>query len=227
LRHPWVPGARIRLDARRHTTYWRRGLAAYEPHVARLLQEVVQTTWLVFEVGTHVGFFTVQLATRARLVVAFEPDGGNLSRTLQNLERNDLRNVMAVSAACGASPGLAPFVRDVRTGAAGGLAAHHHGEQAGPRTTVPVVRLEDAVSLAGTPDLVKIDAEGAEAAVLEGMGSLLDGPTRVLVEVGETTKGPVHDLLRRRGYRLLNPNAGMVEQPPGTHAGWHLYATKD
>ena len=47
---------------------------------------------------------------------------------------------------------------------------------------MPVHRLDAFVAARSMPppDLVKIDAEGAEDAVVEGMGSLLDGPTRVL-----------------------------------------------
>lgn len=226
LKHPWVPGAKVKVDARRHTTYWRRGLASYEPHVAQLLQNVISPTWLCVEVGSHVGFFTIVLASLSRRVLVFEPDPGNLRATLSNLRRSGLMNVVAVPAACGARTGVESFVRDVDTGAAGGLAALHHGAHAGPSTAVVVVRLDEHMASVGVPDFVKIDAEGAELAVLEGMGSLLDGPTRILVELSESTKVPVHDLLRRRGYRLRNPHVGMVDQPAGTFAGWHVYADR-
>ena len=75
------------------------------------------------------------------------------------------------------------------------------------------------------PSFVKIDAEGAEDRVLEGMGELLDGSARILVEVGEATKRAVQERLRQHGYRIFNPFARSW-QPAGTHAGWHVYATK-
>lgn len=229
LRHPWVPGARFRLDARRHLTYWRRGLSAYEPHVARALMASIRPDWLVVEVGTHIGFFTLLLAARARRVVAFEPDARNRRDLADNLARNGVGNVEVVAAACSDREGHADFVSDPSTGSAGGLRSAHHGEHAGPEVRVPVTRLDAFLASGGRgiPDLVKIDAEGAEDLVLEGMGALLDGPTRILVEVNETTTKPVHERLRRHGYGLYNPNVEMAAQPPGTYAGWHVLATRE
>lgn len=228
LRHPWVPGARLRLHARRHAFYWRHRLSGYEPHVARALIGQLQPDWFVVEVGAHIGFFTLLLASRARRVLAFEPDARNRADLEANLSRNSIENVEVVPAACSSSSGEAEFVTDPRTGSAGGLARSHHGEHAGPMVRVPLVRLDAflATAVAPVPDLVKIDAEGAEDDVLEGMGLLLDGPTRVLVEVNQKTTRPVHDRLRAHGYRTVNPNAGMTEQAPGTYAGWHVLALR-
>jgi FkbM family methyltransferase len=228
LRHPWVSGGRVRLNLRRHVAYWGHGLSAYEPHVARALVEHVRPEWLVVEVGAHVGFFTLLLASRASRVLVFEPDERNRRDLARNLALNAVSNVEVVSAACGSATGEAEFVTDPRSGSAGGLAQSHHGEHAGPIRRVAVTRLDEFLRDRGAaaPDLVKIDAEGAEDDVLVGMGALLDGPTRVLVEVGERTKEAVQRRLRDHGYRILNPNAGMTEQRPGTYAGWHVFALR-
>jgi FkbM family methyltransferase len=228
VRHPWVAGARFRVHARRDAAYWRKGPAAYEPHVARLLLAECRPEWFVVEVGAHVGFFTLLLASRTRRVLAFEPDARNREALAANLALNGVSNVSVVAAACGASEGDADFVSDARSGSAGGLASSHHGEHAGPAFRVAVERLDRHLERAGlpAPDLVKIDAEGAEDAVLEGIGGLLDGPTRVLVEVNEATKRAVHDRLRAHGYALANPHDRLRALPPGTYAGWHVYGVK-
>jgi FkbM family methyltransferase len=220
LRHPWIAG-RIRLNARRHGAYLRHGLAGYEPHIARLLLSEVGDDWTVVEVGAHIGLFSVMLAARCRRFVAFEPDPANRAALDRNLAMNGIKNAVVIEAACGSAAGRADFVTDDLGGSAGGLAATHHGDRAGGRRSVNVVRLD---SLGIVPDLVKIDAEGAEDAVLAGMGALLDGPTRVLVEVGQATREAVHSRLREHGYRLFNPHAGKP-QDTGT-AGWHVYACR-
>jgi FkbM family methyltransferase len=228
LRHPWVPSGRVRLNLRRHASYWRHRLSGYEPHVARALVEQVKPEWFVVEVGAHIGFFTLLLASRARRVLAFEPDERNRRDLAENLALNSMSNVEVVPAACSSTTGEAEFVTDPGSGSAGGLARGHHGEHAGPIRRVPVTRLDEFLRDRGlsAPDLVKVDAEGAEDDVLAGMGTLLDGPTRVLVEVNEGSKQAVQERLRAHGYRILNPNMGMTDQPPGTYAGWHVFALR-
>jgi FkbM family methyltransferase len=187
---------------------------------------VVRPEWTVYEVGTHVGYFTLLLARLARRVVGLEPALGNLARTARNLASNGIENTLLVGAAAASMPGSASFVTDTHSGAAGGLQAFHHGEHAGPVITVPTVRLDALADCLGRPGLVKIDAEGAEHDVLAGMGKLLDLDIQLLVEVGTDTGPLVQDRLRDLGFTIFNPHAGMVEQFPGTYAGWHVYARR-
>lgn len=61
------------------------------------------------------------------------------------------------------------------------------------------------------PDIVKIDVEGAELFVLEGMRSVLETSLPIIyIEVGAESKDAVHDLLSGYGYTLdpKTPNIG-------------------
>ena len=94
-----------------------------------------------------------------------------------------------------------------------------------PSTTtcaVPSVRLDQFFTAIGSyPDVVKIDVEGAELRVLDGMGGLFQShpPRALLIEVHafsaadpRSFKLALLDLLRGAGYRLYYPYAA---EPPG------------
>ncbi|MBR9762821.1 MAG: FkbM family methyltransferase [Rhodobacteraceae bacterium] len=50
------------------------------------------------------------------------------------------------------------------------------------------------------PDVIKIDVEGMEIAVLEGLGALLDGSPALLVEVDTANAAGFADWMQRTGY---------------------------
>ena len=123
---------------------------------------------IVMDVGANVGAYTLLFATWAGpsgRVVAFEPSHASRLGLERHLRLNGLSDRVTVRAEAVADiTGTVPFSE---TGSAGDnrmLAAAHVEAH-----VVPSVRLDDFCAAHGlAPDVIKIDVEGAELAVLRG-----------------------------------------------------------
>lgn len=122
---------------------------------------------VVFDVGGQQGVFAVLAAKAvgpAGRVVSVEPAPANFARLTGNLSRNGLANAVAVNAALGEAPGRAEL-----TLSAWNSGGHSLTARGGPTVTVEVDTLDRLAARLGlTPDLVKVDVEGAELSVLRG-----------------------------------------------------------
>jgi FkbM family methyltransferase len=148
-------------------------------HLGR--SEVSQTEWVrshlrrgqVFiDVGANIGYYTL-LASRIvgsdGRVVAIEPLRRNITFLERHIRLNDAGNVVVVPLACSDSSGEAMFHEGANT-ALGRLASRPPIEAINLKAhEVVTSTLDDIVRRRGLqPDMIKIDVEGAELAVLEG-----------------------------------------------------------
>lgn len=159
------------------------------------------------DVGAHIGKYTVRIAKMVGLkglVVAVEPDKDNFDLLKENLELNGLDNCIALNIAAGSTDG------DILLFAGPKSAEHSTKEDFGKGfSKVKVRALDNVLAEKGihNVDLVKIDVEGAEYEVLEGLERTLksEGP-RVVLEVLAPDRKKVVNLMRSYGYeaRILN-----------------------
>jgi FkbM family methyltransferase len=176
-------------------------LGTYEPEQTALFGELTAPGATVFDVGAHLGYYTLLASRRAGpagKVVAFEPDPDNFFFLQAHAELNRLSNVTLVESAVGEREGRAVFATGTGSGT-GRLAAGPGG------ISVPVIGLDEYIAAhGGIPDILKIDVEGAEEMVLRGANQLLEGRGPAIFL---STHGPeVHRECCRRlislGYRL-------------------------
>ena len=190
-------GARLELNLRREKAYW---LAHYEPPLQRFFADTVAADDVVYDVGAHIGFFTVLAGRLGARVFAFEPVPASVERLRTNVELNDIDGTVVPAAAW----------RD------GGGVALHFGptfEQArvdgsGP---APSVSLDDFASTHPAPTVLKIDAEGAEGEILRGAARLLrDGrPLTIVCELhGSDARADVLAQLAGFDVEELGANGG-------------------
>ena len=158
--------------------------ASFEPDVANVLVKVLAEGDVAVDVGANVGFLTVLaslLVGPSGHVVAFEPDPENLERLRANLALNDCKNATVIEKAVTNQVGEVEFF--INSDDSGGNAlwdpAQFPGNQkslATPkRFTLPGTTLDaewEQLRLPA-PKVIKIDTEGAEQRVLEGMRDLL------------------------------------------------------
>ena len=190
-----VDGSRMLIDT---TDVAGRMLATsgvWEPHVTAVVRSLLRPGDVVADVGANIGYFTLlaaRLAGDGGHVYAIEPSPGTYASLVDNLRRNDLRNVTPVRAAAGAEAGEATL-RDVVEGTNRGASSLRSDPERGwgvrkaVEVVVPLRTLADIVPLEAWPRLrlVKIDVEGFEADVLRGLVPVLEGGHRpsLLVEV--------------------------------------------
>lgn len=170
-------GSRIEYD--RVTT-----MIGEEP-VLEAFVDAIQAEDVVWDVGANVGTYAVVagLAARDGSVVAFEPHTDNANRIEENATLNDLENIRVERAALSDEDGSARL--HIHGDDSGG-GQHSLVEEGDDSVPVALVRAETFVDEGGpAPNVLKIDVEGAELGVLDGMLELLsdDRCRAVLVEV--------------------------------------------
>jgi FkbM family methyltransferase len=153
-------------------------LGRYETNVARAIAETCQKGWVVWDCGTHLGYYTnlfARLVGPSGKVVAFEPDPRNIQKTKDNLERNHFSNVEFVQAAIAGATGEIDFTisNDTNSHIAGayiGLDYEDYStrERHDDSIRVRCLSLDDAYSSDSIPkpNIIKIDIEGAELQAL-------------------------------------------------------------
>jgi len=171
----WVGGHRMRVDPDDTVVSVRlRESGWFEPYETRLVQRLISPGDTVVDIGANIGYYTLQFARlvgNAGHVYAFEPDPRNFELLQENVWQNGYRNVTLVRAAVADRSGTARlFLNPDNRG------DHRIYDGAADRQAIDV----DAVALddyfadhEGRFDLVKIDVQGAEAAVFGGMRGIL------------------------------------------------------
>lgn len=153
----------------------------WEPGQTALFGAYLRPGMTVVDVGAHVGYFTAlagRLVGPRGLVIAFEPDPRNYELLLANVWRNGLTNVVCFPWAVADQPGfLSLYLADRNTGDHRVYAT----EEERPSVLVRAVALDTLAVLRPPVDVLKIDVQGAEEAVVRGAEALLTGSPEILV----------------------------------------------
>jgi FkbM family methyltransferase len=173
IRSGEAEGLRLRIE-RASADYL---LGSNELPVQRAIARCLFPGAVFFDIGSNVGFFALLAARQvgpSGHVYAFEPVPANAAAIEANVRSNHLTNVTVRVEAVSRRTGTARLWLDDHPGGAT-LSEVDAGASASGSTEVRTVALDDLVARAviRAPDVVKIDVEGAEAAVLEGMSDLL------------------------------------------------------
>jgi FkbM family methyltransferase len=165
-----------------------RALAAgtYEQPIADLFASVLRPGMAVLDVGAHIGYFSVVAGKRVGptgQIWSFEPDPANRASLERNVAANGMDDRISVVPLAVASAAGERILYRV-AGDTGSSTVYPRGETGGDSLAVTTTSLDVWAASEGWPpvDLVKVDAEGAEADVLAGMTEVIRrNPTLVTV----------------------------------------------
>jgi FkbM family methyltransferase len=194
--------------------YWE-GWDAGEPESIRLWWALACQARTALDIGANVGHYAL-LAAHAMPegeVYAFEPQAAAFDRLGENVALNHLSNLHCVRAACGRRSGRAQLYVSDACGIPSESSLRAEWTEAFAQggevqaTEVDVVTIDAfcAERRTGPIDLVKLDTEGTESEVLEGMtGILANDRPHLLCEVlsGSGTEATLEDILQPLGYRF-------------------------
>lgn len=161
---------------------------AWEPTETAVLRDLLQPGDTFVDVGACFGYYTLIASKRVGpegRVIAFEPDPENFAVLHHNVEANGCRNVVLVQKALSNKPGTLELHVTPRNKGASSFFESKDTRDGGTVVEVEAVTLDDYLAASGDrPDLVKIDTEGAEGYILEGMRQTLHRlpKTRVVME---------------------------------------------
>jgi FkbM family methyltransferase len=210
---------RAQQELRRGYCAWRvhRGRFVSEEPEYRLLGSLLRAGDWVLDVGANVGTYTLlcsELVGPQGRVIALEPVPATFELLAANARLAPFENVTLLNAA--ASQRTRCVAMQVPT-LPEGLPNHFMAAISEGAGDLTVLSLSiDALELPHPIRLAKIDAEGHELPVLEGMTELLERDRPLLVV--EANSGDVADFLRGFGYavEILPGSSNYVARHPGT-----------
>ncbi|HEY0077495.1 MAG TPA: FkbM family methyltransferase [Pyrinomonadaceae bacterium] len=201
------------------------GAASYEPQTTQFITARLSRGETFVDVGANVGYFSILAASRVGSegkVYAFEPNPnlhGDFKRSVQiNGFENLIRlTEVAISSADSDEVDFFISLAEANTGLSTLTPAKGHLETGslslGHKITVPARTLDSWMKETGLShiDMLKIDVEGAEEIVLDGMQETLADarPSYIICET--YLEGAVSERLRRRGYSA----SGLDTSPEG------------
>jgi FkbM family methyltransferase len=162
-----VDGHKMYLDLR-DPTCRRMAMFDFEPTTSRTIKEILKPGMTFFDIGAHVGYFTLQGARcvgRRGKVYAFEPEDKNFELLEKNAKANGYTNVIASKAAVSNKNGYATMFLSKDS------ALHSLKFGSGDKVEVRTSTLDSFCKKNKIKkiDLIKLDVEGGEMDALEGM----------------------------------------------------------
>ncbi len=176
----------------------------------RHILAVIQSKSIYMDIGADIGLHALPMSLKAHHVYAIEPDPDICSVLRQNLAINNRKNTTVLPIALwnhnepvdlqtNGLAGNAPIVT---------LPGKQDIYSFQKRISVAGVRLDTLIQdgLVEQPDVIKIDVEGAELQVLDGMGTSIR-PSHIFIEIHglpfSNNPERVHDTLTHEmGYHL-------------------------
>ncbi len=199
----------------------------YEPETQRYIKENLKPEMIVLDVGAHIGFFTMLLASQIGKdgrVFAFEPDEKNFKRILLNIQYNQFKNVIPYQMALSNNIGKTYL--------------SHHTTSSGHRlkSVIPLeVSTNEKVSeISETTldefmsqhqlshvDFMKLDAEKSELLILEGGKNTFRDKkiSSIICEIHSSKNSSLseHDKVREAfydyGYKSFTLNEKLSHKP--------------
>lgn len=163
----------------------------YEKELGELIRKALRPGDVFLDVGANIGYFSLVAGTMnpELTVVAFEPVKELFASLKDNIQINGIRNIIAVNAALGeVNDEEEIFISGADNR---GMSSFRQPENfAGKKEKVKILRTDDWFKSFALPkvDLIKIDTEGSELAVLKGMKGILEQfKPLIIVEINPAT----------------------------------------
>jgi FkbM family methyltransferase len=144
-----------------------------EPAQTIVLVDSLKKGQVFFDIGANVGYYTIlgaKLVGAQGKVLAFEPVTRNLSYLYKHVLLNNANNVSIISAACSDTLSLTTFSLGSNHAMGHIIQNNALNNQVNEKIIlVPTVTVDAVIQQLGySPNVIKIDVEGAELLVLKG-----------------------------------------------------------
>lgn len=198
-------------------------LSSYEKETISFIKKYLNYGDTAVDIGANIGYFSLifsNLVGETGRVHSFEPSQREFYHLCENIRINRTKNIFPNQLAIGNENGFLQMnvLRDSKFGAYNSFSEITHpkvNKQEVQTEIVRVVRLDDYFDLFSekVPQLIKVDVEGFEKQVLEGMQKLLvaDGAPCLIIEMCESThqskENDIQNLItsiESFGYKLFN-----------------------
>lgn len=147
----------------------------FEPHMVELFDSLIKPADTVLDIGANIGCTAILFGSRANKVVSFEPSPSTYRFLEKNVQASGLNNVELKNVGLGKSAGRfeLTFAANNR---AGGFVSNKMQASAGHQVeSIEIVQGDAFLEELGITrvDFIKIDVEGFERDVIEGLGKTI------------------------------------------------------
>lgn len=196
----------------------------HEPVTTALFSKVVKEGDVVLDLGANIGYFTLlaaRLVKKSGRVYSFEPEPRNFGYLSKNISINGYDHAVAYNKAVADAPGtiklfLCPYDTGHHTINQYAGIRSYNPQMAGEKeefVEIEAVRLDDFFEGRLTPiNVIKMDVEGAEMKVLEGMEKIIRQNSHLTIfaeffpllirEMGQSPEEFARRLLEDFGFTL-------------------------
>ena len=209
-----VPGGRLPCIAGDSLWEYMFYARSFEDLERSIFKKLSQNVRIVLDVGANVGLYTLMVAGMPKWkgkVYAVEASPQEFKKLSAVVSKNRLKNVELINAAAGYEEGHLFFEESlVGYGALNRIVDSNAPIRDGShRISIPVISLDRLLKNQEYPTvgLIKLDVEGSEMQVLEGMKNILQsGHPTILIEMDSkrgsdaSTPNQVWDFLKEKGY---------------------------
>lgn len=179
------------------------------------LRNTVKDNDVVFDIGANVGLYSLYAARQGKgvKVFAFEPHKYNFVTLINNISENNLLSQITPIAIPLGERNDVFKLNYMSVDSGSSMSQLGHSKLPDHRDFVPkfeeivyAVALDDLVDkqMVPMPNVIKIDVDGNELKILEGMKKLLaakNGPRSIQVEVNPGEKAKVTEFFQQNGYK--------------------------
>lgn len=123
----------------------------------------------------------------------------------RNVELNHLTNVETIQKAAGETNRTIMFYEGLWPSTWTAVMDSKLAKEDGRTIQVEGVKLDGLLSSYGSIDLVKIDVEGYEIQVLNGMKEILPKVNKIIIETDEKTQDTIRQILQNFDVSVLDP----------------------
>ena len=200
----------FKINTFKHKGYWYYGKTR-EEKTTKTLYSLIKNGDIILEVGGHLGFIShlySNLAGEKGFLYVFEPGKNNLPYIRDNLKL--LKNVELIEKGCGNKSGNYPFYEDSFTGQNNSLLNDHEildlnaklqfSDPKRFKKFIDVITLEEFIESRNiSVNHIKIDVEGAELLVIQGLKKYLGKIPSFMIEINRNEK-EIYEIMISKGY---------------------------
>lgn len=175
----------------------------WEPRTTEYIKNHLLKGQRFVDIGANVGYFTILASECGAEVDAFEPSSNNRRLLEENIENNGCNNIVVFKVALSNKKDKMKLFNG-KTAGENSLKENYHN---GIGFEIVEVEKFDDIKLT-PPDMIKIDVEGNEREVLEGMESVLktDKPCTIILEDWDNKN--TDWLIDEYGWNLVTTDRG-------------------
>ena len=150
-----------------------------EPAATRHLMSVLTPDDVVLDIGANIGYYVLMEAARCRKVYAVEPVPRNVAVLTENVRLNGYDNVEIFSLAFGRAAGMERMYLSAKSN----WHSFHPAPDTVGRIDIPVETVDAFLRGRECPTLVRMDVEGYEINIIDGMTETLPRIGRMFIEL--------------------------------------------